>query len=416
VQYTGSLGADIVNTGVMNGAVVLGNGANTLDSHAGTITGVVVLGSSSNTVTLGQGADAVSYANAASGVHVSLALGGQAQSTGVGIDTLTNVHNLTGSTFSDYLAGDAGNNVIDGGGGGNDVLDGGSGLNTVSFASASQGVTVSLALQGQAQNTGVGADTLSNFQILVGSTHADTLEGGGSAASTLTGGGGADTFAFRAADGAVTVTDFSAAAGDVIDLTSVSGVYDLAHVLADAKQVGADTVITIGSGSLRLLGVAEASLTAADFHLALPPNTVIGNVANNFTVTLTGGSQQYTLGPGGATVVGGPGNTEDSLSGVKRIQFVDGYETYSTTDPAATVYRLYEATLNRGPDPEGLASWVNALNGGSSLQGVASGFVSSAEFQKDYGALSNSDFVNLLYENVLHRGPTRQASATGWAR
>jgi hypothetical protein len=36
---------------------------------------------------------------------------------------------------------------------------------------------------------------------------------------------------------------------------------------------------------------------------------------------------------------------------------------------------------------------------------VANGFVGSTEFQTTYGNLSNTDFVTLLYANVLHRAP-----------
>ena len=77
------------------------------------------------------------------------------------------------------------------------------------------------------------------------------------------------------------------------------------------------------------------------------------------------------------------------------------------------VYRLYGATLNRQPDGPGLQSWVNNLVAGQTLAGITSGFVNSAEFQKTYGALDNTQFVFLLYNNVLHRGPD-VAGLQGW--
>jgi Domain of unknown function (DUF4214) len=112
-------------------------------------------------------------------------------------------------------------------------------------------------------------------------------------------------------------------------------------------------------------------------------------------------------------VVGGPENANDVLVNVQRIQFVDGYLATSPTDTAGEVYRLYEATLGRGPDQEGLTNWTTALNAGESLQNVAAGFVGSTEFQTDYGALSNTAFVTLLYENVLHRAPDA-AGLSNW--
>jgi len=210
IQNSSSASTSITNSGTLNGAVVLGNGAVTLDSHAGTINGVVTLGLGSSTVILG---------------------------------AENNIVDLTAGTH---------------------VVDGGGGTNTVSYAGAATGVQVSLALQGQAQSTGVGTDNLGNFQVLVGSTHEDVLSGGISGADTLTGGGGADVFVHAKGSAADTITDFTA--GDRIDLAGF-GFKSLADVLAVSAQIGSNTVITIGAGSVTLDNVAMNSLTAGDFIL-----------------------------------------------------------------------------------------------------------------------------------------------------
>lgn len=73
-------------------------------------------------------------------------------------------------------------------------------------------------------------------------------------------------------------------------------------------------------------------------------------------------------------------------------------------DQSGQVYRLYGATLGRGPDAGGFTGWLNGLSSGSlQLEQVAGAFVNSPEFQNTYGALDNTAFVNLLYENVLGR-------------
>lgn len=72
------------------------------------------------------------------------------------------------------------------------------------------------------------------------------------------------------------------------------------------------------------------------------------------------------------------------------------------------VYRLYQATLNRTPDESGLLSWANALGDGQDFATVIDGFVNSREFQNTYGELSNTEFVTLLYNNVLDRSPDEQ--------
>lgn len=70
---------------------------------------------------------------------------------------------------------------------------------------------------------------------------------------------------------------------------------------------------------------------------------------------------------------------------------------------AVQVARLYYATLGRAPDAGGLAFWTSALKSGTPLQRQADAFTGSAEFQARYGSLNNSDFVNLVYNNVLGR-------------
>ena len=83
----------------------------------------------------GGGTDGASYAGAHLGVTVSLAIAGQQNTIGAGSDTLTDIENLTGSSFDDALLGDSLANALLGGAGndqltggdGDDVLDGGSG-------------------------------------------------------------------------------------------------------------------------------------------------------------------------------------------------------------------------------------------------------------------------------------------------
>jgi Ca2+-binding RTX toxin-like protein len=96
---------------------------------------------------------------------------------GLGTDTYRNMEGVIGSSFNDTLTGSSGNDVLKGGAG-NDVLSGGAGL--------------------------------------------DTLYGG-PGADTLTGGTGKDTFAYAKTDatGVDTITDFSLADGDVLDISDL---------------------------------------------------------------------------------------------------------------------------------------------------------------------------------------------------
>jgi hypothetical protein len=72
---------------------------------------------------------------------------------------------------------------------------------------------------------------------------------------------------------------------------------------------------------------------------------------------------------------------------------------------ASSIARLYQATLDRRPDEAGLAGWRAEIDNGKSLLDITPGFLNSAEFTTIYGATNNTQFVTLLYNNVLDRNP-----------
>lgn len=65
------------------------------------------------------------------------------------------------------------------------------------------------------------------------------------------------------------------------------------------------------------------------------------------------------------------------------------------------VAALYSAIFNRAPDQEGLNNWVNLIQGGASLSQAAEGFVQHPVFTELYAGLTNIQFVQQLYINVL---------------
>lgn len=183
--------AAVVTTTVTanNTSSVVADGGDGNDYLQGTIANDILTG--------GIGNDTASFVNAfnggsTTGVTVDLNVQGVAQNTvAAGMDTLTGIENLIGSQLNDMLIGNADANIIEGGLG-NDTLIGGAGDDTASYASSAVGVTVSLALQGSAQDTiGAGTDTLSGFQNLLGSAFNDTLTGD-AAENTILGGAGDD--------------------------------------------------------------------------------------------------------------------------------------------------------------------------------------------------------------------------------
>lgn len=98
----------------------------------------------------------------------------------------------------------------------------------------------------------------------------------------------------------------------------------------------------------------------------------------------------------------------DTLVNVERLHFSDTNVALDIGkgEVAGEAYRIYKAAFDRAPDSGGLGFWIEALDNGASLTGVANGFIGSPEFQNLYGSnVSNRDFVTKLYNNVLDRNP-----------
>lgn len=212
--------------------------------------------------------------------------------------TISGFENLTGSGSNDVLAGNAGDNVLRGGGG----------TDTASYADAGAGVTVSLAITTAQDTRGAGVDTLAEIENLTGSRFADMLTGGsgnnlidggvgadiligGAGKDSLRGGSGADTFVFRAISETKVaspdrILDFSSSDHDHIDLSQIdangktAGDDAFALVNAFTKHAGELTWKAYDGGvlvqgdvngdgaadfAIHVLGVAK--LAAADFIL-----------------------------------------------------------------------------------------------------------------------------------------------------
>jgi beta-glucanase (GH16 family) len=83
---------------------------------------------------------------------------------------------------------------------------------------------------------------------------------------------------------------------------------------------------------------------------------------------------------------------------------VPSAEHRNLSGSSAQVERLYRALFLRRPEPAGLEYWVKVLDAGrADLVEVAELFATSAEFRDRYGRLSDDEFVDLLYCNVLGR-------------
>jgi len=255
--------------------------------------------------------DTASYAGGVA-VAVSLLLTTQQDTLGAGLDTLTSIEHLTGSSFGDTLAGNAqanrlsggaGGDLLDGGsagdtldggsgndtlrggtgddllfgGAGNDGIDGGGNVDTVSYANGGA-VIVNLGLAtAQAVGGGQGTDTIVNVENIVGSANADTLSGnalanviaGGGGRDALTGGAGNDRFVYAATGdsgiGAVAdrITDF--ASGDILDLSAIdadassAGTNEAFHAVASFTSHAGEFTLAFDGGANTTIFLADVT-------------------------------------------------------------------------------------------------------------------------------------------------------------
>lgn len=236
---------------------------------------------------------------------------------------------LYGWDGSDAIAGGAGGDALYGfdgddllragdgsdflrGGAGDDYIDGGAGHDRASFYDSAVGVHVDLRLQGQAQDTGQGMDTLVGIETVSGTVNDDMLIGDDNA-NSLWGSGGNDTLSGNGGDDYLGVT-----AGD--------------HLLDGGD--GSDTIAFVNEEQ-----DAPGPVTV-DLNIPGPQSTGIGtwtisNVENvsggNFNDRITGNDADNILAGavGNDTLIGGAGN--DLLLG-------DGYVGVDTSDPSRSYF------------------------------------------------------------------------------
>jgi Ca2+-binding RTX toxin-like protein len=351
-------------------------------------------GTGDDTLDGGSGFDRVSFFptgsdTVATGVTVSLLLQGAAQDTGQGQDTLIGIEALSGTPFNDSLTGD--NNVnwliasdFDGLGGddqlygmggddllevagGNHALDGGTGNDTLSFNGigyTSGAVSVSLALQGAAQATGIGSMTISNVENLSGTGQADTLTGDGNA-NGLYGAGGDDNIAGGAGDDTIYGDSLVSAYNPVDGNPSGPARYDDPTAF---EQVAGNDLLEGGLGNDFIdggAGIDTASYAHASGSVTVGLGTVTGfaegadgedtlrNIENvigsAFDDVLSGNNADNVLDGGGGhdllfgragndTLIGGDG--DDFLRGTDGNDVLDGgngFDRVSSFVPVPTV-------------------------------------------------------------------------------
>jgi len=81
----------------------------------------------------------------------------------------------------------------------------------------------------------------------------------------------------------------------------------------------------------------------------------------------------------------------------------DNYDRKTYAGTAEPITRLYLAYFGRVPEFSGFKYWYTKYKAGRSLSTISDFFAKSSEFDRQYGELNDSDYVTLVYLNVLAR-------------
>jgi len=141
-----------------------------------------------------------------------------------------------------------------------------------------------------------------------------------------------------------------------------------------------------------------------------PPNAVTTFNGPNAEAVYGGPVPVLNADPG-TTTVGGGAAVDTTTQGAATVQPLDVALLRDAGLPALSdqelgehqAARLYVAAFGRTADSAGLIQQYGGLRAGETLAQLGDGIVGSAEFANRYGGLSNADFVNALYQNVLGR-------------
>ena len=355
------------------------------------------------------------------------------------------VENAVGGNQDDILVGNEAANILRGGAGddrltshgGDDRLDGGAGIDTAAYTGAFADHRIVRTSQTEAvvSAPGGGTDRLVDVEwiafsdrrvelstLAIGSTGVVDNGGGGGGGEGTGGGSGGGVVPPQPPSGPVTVAtnpDGSATMTLTRALTP--------EQLAGFATPGVDTVNSPVSVTLPT-GIENITLTGTDKAAAVGSggnNRMIGNGADN--VFKGGGGHDIIEGGAGfdrvdlagrsladydmaiangrlvLTQKGAAGGEVLQLGGIEALGLAGGGVIGVAESPVGTLFRLYEGLFDRAPDLAGMNFWLAHLNDGFGLSAIAGAFANSREFQDRYGTLSNTDFVQAMYRDVLER-------------
>ncbi len=275
-------------------------------------------GGGTDTLDGGVGTDRADYSGDSAGVTVNLLLG-TASGAAAGSDTLIAIENVTGGSGNDTFIGNAGNNVF----------NAGAGIDTLDYSAETAGITINMQT-GFANSAGIGGDTFTSIENLIGGSGNDTITGSATS-NALDGGAGIDTLYYASdTQGIVVNLQTGAASGAAIGSDTLANFENITGGAGndDLRGNNIDNVINGGAGDDILSGVdGNDTLNGGTGN-----NTLDGGAGNDI---LNGGTGTDTLkgGMGDDQLNGSDGN--DNLAGGQGNDALDGGNGTDTADYSA---------------------------------------------------------------------------------
>ena len=272
---TGAAGNDLLNGGDNNDTLAGGAGNDVLQG-----------GQNNDDIDGGAGAeDLIDFSDATAGTGITFTLTQSTVNTNfnapggtnLGTDAYRNIEGVVGTGSGDSLTGSSSNDILRGGAG-NDTLNGAGGNDLIDFSDATGAITFTLNATPTFAAPGLGTDTYSNFEGVIGTNFTDNITGtigadqlrgaggndtlsglagddrivGGTGADIMTGGADNDTFVFDTAPNSVdTITDFDASnnvtSGDSIELSKA--MFTALTTASGSPLAGGEFMSSAGGGA-----------------------------------------------------------------------------------------------------------------------------------------------------------------------
>ncbi len=189
-----------------------------------------------------------------------------------------------------------------------------------------------------------------------------------------------------------------------------------------AVNAAAGPTNVVGQALSGALGAGEAgdSVTVRDGTTVVGTATAdsSGNWRAPFTFTGNGTADTYDLTASATDLAGNAAQSTRFLLGLDFTpnQGLFGSVSHDVQSAAGQVDALYAGVLGRPADLTGQELWTADIAAGASVQDVAAGFLSSAEYTSRFGsytASSDDAFVQQTYMTALGRAPDADGEA-GW--